>query len=184
MTDLQGRLRASHADRDAVIEQLRVAAGDGRLTLEELEERIEQAQAARTYDDLRVLTSDLPGTLSLAVPGGGEVLELRTKHGSVQRTGHWVVPARIVASCGSGKVKIDFTEAVCSHREVLLEVTCGMGDIRLTVPRGWTVWTDTLTTNMGTIRNKAGEPGHPDAPTLHVTGKVGLGSLKIKYPRK
>jgi Domain of unknown function (DUF1707)/Cell wall-active antibiotics response 4TMS YvqF len=184
MTDLSGRLRASHADRDAVIEQLRVAAGDGRLTLEELEERIEQAQSARTYDDLRALTSDLPGNSSPAVPGGSGVLELRTKHGLAQRTGHWVVPAHIVASCASGRVKIDFTGAVCSHREVLLEVTCGMGEIRVIVPRGWTVWVDTLATNMGTISNKATDPSLPDAPTLRVTGKVGLGSFKIRYPRK
>ncbi|MEU4536849.1 DUF1707 domain-containing protein [Streptosporangium sp. NPDC023825] len=185
MTHPDGRLRASHADRDAVIEQLRVAAGDGRLTLEELEERIERTQAARTYDDLRALTADLPqDRVAFAVPGGGGVLELRTKHGQVQQKDYWVVPARIVASCTSGSVKIDFTEAVCSHREVLLEATCGMGNIVVIVPRGWTVWVDSLTTNMGTISNKATDPGRPDAPVLRVTGKVGMGSLKIKYPRK
>ncbi|MEU4404944.1 DUF1707 domain-containing protein [Streptosporangium sp. NPDC023963] len=186
MTHPDGRLRASHADRDVVIEQLRVAAGDGRLTLEELEERIERTQAARTYDDLRALTADLPqDKAAFAVPGGGGgVLELRTKHGQVQQKDYWVVPARIVASCTSGSVKIDFTEAVCSHREVLLEATCGMGNIVVIVPRGWTVWVDSLTTNMGTISNKATDPGHPDAPVLRVTGKVGMGSLKIKYPRK
>ncbi|MFB9675655.1 DUF1707 domain-containing protein [Streptosporangium vulgare] len=186
MTHPDGQLRASHADRDVVIEQLRVAAGEGRITLEELEERIERTQVARTYDDLRALTADLPqGKGALVAPGGGGgVLELRTKHGQVQQKDYWVVPARIVASCTSGSVKIDFTEAVCSHREVLLEATCGMGNIVVIVPRGWTVWVDSLTTSMGTISNKATDPGHPDAPVLRVTGKVGMGSLKIKYPRK
>ncbi|MGJ6962360.1 DUF1707 domain-containing protein [Streptosporangium sp. G11] len=185
MTDPDGRLRASHADRDVVIEQLRVAAGEGRITLEELEERIERAQSAKTYADLRALTADLPLGSSLALPGGGGgVLELRTKHGQVQQKDYWVVPAHIVASCASGSVKIDFTGAVCSHREVLLEATCGMGNILVIVPRGWTVWIDSLTTNMGTIANKATDPGHPEAPVLRVTGKVGLGTLKIKYPRK
>ncbi|MEU3164269.1 DUF1707 domain-containing protein [Streptosporangium sp. NPDC006930] len=189
MTNLDGRLRASHSDRDAVIERLRVATGEGRLSLEELEERIERTQAARTYDDLRAITADLPrddaGLAMLGAGGvGGGVLELRTKHGEVHQKDYWVVPPRIVASCSSGTVKIDFTEAVCSHREVLLEATCGMGTILVTVPRGWTVWIDSLTTNMGTIKNKATEPGHPDAPVLRVTGKVGLGTLKIKYPRR
>ncbi|WP_440098728.1 DUF1707 SHOCT-like domain-containing protein [Streptosporangium sp. H16] len=186
MTHPDGRLRASHADRDVVIEQLRVAAGDGRLTLEELEERIERTQAARTYDDLRALTADLPRTDgTLAVPGDvGRVLELRTKSGQVHQKDYWVVPGRIVASCTSGNVKIDFTEAVCSHREVLLEATCGMGSILVIVPRGWTVWIESVTTNMGTISNKATDPGRPDAPVLRVTGKVGIGSLKIKYPRR
>ncbi|MFF5245320.1 DUF1707 domain-containing protein [Streptosporangium sp. NPDC000095] len=192
MTNLDGRLRASHSDRDAVIERLRVATGEGRLSLEELEERIERTQAARTYDDLRAITADLPrddaGLAMLGAGGAGGVgsgvLELQTKYGAVQQKDYWVVPARIVASCGSGSVKIDFTGAVCSHREVLLEATCGMGNILVIVPRGWTVRIDSLTTNMGTITNKATEPGHPDAPVLRVTGKVGLGTLKIKYPRR
>ena len=50
----------SHEDRDQVAEALRVAAGDGRLTADELDERLEQALTARTYDDLAVLLTDLP----------------------------------------------------------------------------------------------------------------------------
>lgn len=53
------QLRASHEDRDAVIEVLRVAAGDGRLTAEELDERLEIAFNARTYGELAKLTVDL-----------------------------------------------------------------------------------------------------------------------------
>ena len=47
-----GELRASHEDRDRVAELLRVAAGDGRLTAEELDERLEKALTARTYAEL------------------------------------------------------------------------------------------------------------------------------------
>lgn len=55
-----GDLRASHEDRDRVVELLRVAAGDGRLTAEELDQRLERALTARTYRELAVLTRDLP----------------------------------------------------------------------------------------------------------------------------
>src|SRR5215472_17415029 len=61
-----GALRASHEDRDRVVEQLRVAAGDGRLSSEELDERLELALSARTYAELVPLTADLP-----ASPGSG-----------------------------------------------------------------------------------------------------------------
>jgi hypothetical protein len=54
-------LRASHADRDLAVDILRVAAGDGRLTLAELDERLEAALTARTLSELAVLTADLPG---------------------------------------------------------------------------------------------------------------------------
>ena len=53
-------LRASHEDRDRVVELLRTAAGDGRLTAEELDERLEAALTARTHSELAVLTADLP----------------------------------------------------------------------------------------------------------------------------
>ena len=48
-------------DRDQVVEILQVAAGDGRLTAAELDERRDAALAARTAGDLSVLTADLPG---------------------------------------------------------------------------------------------------------------------------
>ena len=48
----RSELRASHDDRDRVVELLRVSAGDGRLTAEELDERLEQAMTARTYGEL------------------------------------------------------------------------------------------------------------------------------------
>ncbi|GAB3656009.1 hypothetical protein GCM10027596_09700 [Nocardioides korecus] len=54
-------LRISDADRHRVAEHLREAAGEGRLDLEELDERLEATYAARTYADLVPLTEDLPG---------------------------------------------------------------------------------------------------------------------------
>src|SRR5215467_12844542 len=59
-----GELRASHDDRDRAVEVLRVAAGDGRITAEELDERVGAALTARTYGELAALIADLP-----AAPG-------------------------------------------------------------------------------------------------------------------
>jgi hypothetical protein len=53
-------LRASDADRDAVAARLRAAHTEGRLTVEELYERLDAALAARTMGDLAPLTADLP----------------------------------------------------------------------------------------------------------------------------
>jgi hypothetical protein len=69
--------RASHQDRDRVVEILRVAAGDGRLTAEELDERLEAALTARTVGELAVLTTDLPAegqVTGAAVPAAAAVL--------------------------------------------------------------------------------------------------------------
>jgi hypothetical protein len=53
-------LRASQTERERAVERLRDHAGEGRLELEELEERIERALHARTRGDLRALFADLP----------------------------------------------------------------------------------------------------------------------------
>jgi Flp pilus assembly protein TadB len=54
-------LRASDADRDAVIDSLREAACEGRLEADELEQRVDAALRARTYGELGELLTDLPG---------------------------------------------------------------------------------------------------------------------------
>jgi uncharacterized protein DUF1707 len=61
----RGHLRASHADREQVIDVLKAAFVQGRLTKDELDTRAGQAYAARTYADLAALTADVP-----AVPAG------------------------------------------------------------------------------------------------------------------
>jgi hypothetical protein len=53
-------LRASDADREQFVEALRQHHAEGRLTVEELEERTEQAYTARTLGDLDALGGDLP----------------------------------------------------------------------------------------------------------------------------
>lgn len=55
-----GMMRASDADRDAVVDVLRDAYTAGRLTLEEFGERTSAAYAGKTWSDLRELTADLP----------------------------------------------------------------------------------------------------------------------------
>src|SRR5512143_1948384 len=53
-------MRISDAERHQVAEILREAAGEGRIDLEELDERLEATYAARTYADLVPITMDLP----------------------------------------------------------------------------------------------------------------------------
>ena len=56
-------LRASDAEREATVERLRVAAMEGRLDAEELDERLTAAYGARTIGDLQPLTADLPAVV-------------------------------------------------------------------------------------------------------------------------
>ena len=60
--DEQQKMRASDRDRQQVVEQLRSALGDGRLTMEEYVDRMEAAYQAATYGDLVPLCADLPAS--------------------------------------------------------------------------------------------------------------------------
>jgi hypothetical protein len=59
-------VRCSDAERERTCSALRVAAGDGRLSLEEVEERIAEVYRARYQHELAVLTADLPAEAGLA----------------------------------------------------------------------------------------------------------------------
>jgi hypothetical protein len=60
-----GDMRASDSDREQVVEILGVAYTEGRLTLDEFDDRTTTAYAAKTWGDLRSLTSDLPAGANL-----------------------------------------------------------------------------------------------------------------------
>ena len=63
-----GDLRASHADREQVIGTLKAAFVDGRLTEDELDARVDQVYASRTYAELAEVTADIPAELTRAKP--------------------------------------------------------------------------------------------------------------------
>jgi len=58
----RGRLRASHADREQVVDILKDAFVQDRLTKDEFDARVAHALASRTHADLAALTADLPAT--------------------------------------------------------------------------------------------------------------------------
>ena len=64
----QGGLRTSHADREHVIDTLKAAFVQGRLTKDEFDARISQAFASRTYGQLDAVTIDLPAGLAGTQP--------------------------------------------------------------------------------------------------------------------
>ena len=64
----RGRLRASHADREHVVDVLKAAFVQGRLTKDEFDMRVGQTFASRTYAELAALTADIPAGLIGAQP--------------------------------------------------------------------------------------------------------------------
>ena len=186
------KLRASHEDRDRVIEILRVAAGDGRLTSVELDERLEVAFSARTYGELAALTSDLPvgkqaiAPLDVSQPvAPKDVVRLECRSGNVSRVGRWVVPQRIEVRVTSGGCKLDFTGAVIGHRSVQLYAEVRSGSLTIITKPGIAVDTDDVAIGSGHIKVKA--PWGSDVPVallITVSGRVGSGAIVARPPRR
>jgi len=187
-----GELRASDADRDQVVELLRVAAGDGRLSPEELDDRLERALTARTYAELAVLTADLPATPGTAVvPPGASAVSATPKdlirihvHGSCdRREGPWVVPKELDVKVRGGAVTLDFTEAVIT--QPLLRITAeviGSGLTLITRP-GIVVDAGDMSLHGGGV--KLPEPPAPGDPVLlrvEIAGSVRGGSITAGPP--
>ncbi|WP_405159796.1 DUF1707 domain-containing protein [Nocardia sp. NBC_01499] len=168
-------VRVDDTAREVAVRRLHIAVTEGRLDVLELDRRLVLAYSAQTSAELVALTADLPTT--------NEPIELRTGSGSLEKRGQWTVPAELTAECSSGSITFDFTSALCPHGEISLHATVGSGSVKLIVPRGWRVDVDRVRTKSGSVSNRATEPLHPGAPVLRVDGKVGSGSIDVRYPR-
>jgi Domain of unknown function (DUF1707) len=176
----RSELRASHDDRDRVVELLRVSAGDGRLTAEELDERLELAMTARTYGELARLVADLPAQGVAASPATAprvkDVVRIDTRSGHVRRVDRWVVPQRMEVKVTSGSVLLDLTQAVITEPVLKLDVDVRSGHVRVLTRPGIVVDADDVVIRSGHVKVKA--PWDPDVPVrlrVEVTGRVGSG---------
>jgi Domain of unknown function (DUF1707) len=131
-------LRVSDDDREATVAHLRAAGGEGRLTLEELADRVELADAARTRGDLDALTADLP--VSYAVPeierkDRGWIVAIM---GGAERKGRWRPARNTVVVTVMGGAELDLREAELADGVHITAVTI-MGGIGIAVPEGVSV---------------------------------------------
>jgi hypothetical protein len=186
-------LRVSHADRDRVVEQLRVAAGDGRLSPQELDERLELALNARTYADLVPLTADLPAGTGIGAAGAAlaprpepkDIMRVQVGSGMAKRDGQWVVPRKMEVKVTSGHVVLDFTRAVISEPVLELSAEVRSWHLRIITRPGIEVDADEVSVRSGHVTVRAPWSGSvPAQLRISVTGKVTSGHLNARPPRR
>ena len=179
-------LRASHADRDRVVDVLRVAAGDGRLTAEELDERVEAALTARTFGELSALTTDLPATPGSPAAEFKDVMRIEQKHSPVTRSGRWVVPRRLVLRTEWCAVTLDFTQAVITQETLRIDVDMVGKNLTLVTRPGIVVDTDSLALELCRIKTRETPPRTVEPTTLRVelAGRKTHGRVVVRGPRR
>jgi Domain of unknown function (DUF1707) len=181
-------LRASHEDRDRVVEILRVAAGDGRLTADELDERLGAALTARTHRELAALTADLPaagGQPGGVTPQPKELVRIDYRGGNAQRVGGWVVPQRMEIHGAGGSVKLDFTEAVITRPVLQIGLELRGGNLVLVTKPGIEVDFDEVAVRGGSVKVRPHTgPERPVILRIEVSGEVRGGKAVARPPRR
>ncbi|MFF7458417.1 DUF1707 domain-containing protein [Kitasatospora sp. NPDC008115] len=178
--DPSGGLRASHGEREAAVDRLRDAAAEGRIDLEELDERLERALRARTRAEPAVLTADLPGP---GLPASLPPLVLKGGVFGVSRgPGRWEVPARVIAHGGMGGVKIDFTRVECHRPEVVVEAYGETSGVTIVIPDGWAAETGGMDPGLGGLKVGTTPDRLPGTPLIRLTGSGGVGGVVIRHP--
>ncbi|MEV7006301.1 DUF1707 domain-containing protein [Streptosporangium sp. NPDC051022] len=189
-----GAMRVSDAEREAVVERLRVASVEGRLTLGELTERTEAAYTAVTQAELAVITSDLPtagqaaprpayapaGPAGPAVPREGRVRQwFVAVMGDSKRRGKWRIDQGLGAVAVMGDVVLDLREAEVRTDVVDIVATVVMGDVKIIVPDGVDIEIDGVTI-MGDKKVQVIEaPPGMNVPLIRIKAYVVMGDLKV-----
>src|SRR5262245_61968712 len=130
-------VRASDAERDAVVARLNAATTEGRLTLEEFSERAAAAYAALTTGELAPLVADLPAPVAgvAVVPVDRPEVVEHVPVGSLKRKGRWRLARQARLSTTVGSIKLDLRHAEVRGQETTLHVRAVIGSVKVWVPR-------------------------------------------------
>jgi Domain of unknown function (DUF1707) len=170
-------MRASDADRDRVVDMLREAVGDGRLTADEFDERLEAALSSRTLGELAVLIADLDRS-GPAPARAEDVVRLDQRGGSVQRSGPWAVPRELDLRLAWCDVTLDFTEAVIAHDRLLIDVNMKGGSLTLVTRPGIFVDAGDVVVRYADVDiQPRAEPGAPVLLRVRLSGRMRYGYI-------
>ncbi|MFJ1645865.1 DUF1707 domain-containing protein [Streptomyces sp. NPDC088258] len=192
--------RASDAEREQIAERLREAVAEGRLDMEEFEERLDSAYKARTHGELVPLVRDLPapGTatdMALAAQAGGvpDVWGERIGRGPATskgafafwggfaRKGRWTVGRTFTAAVFQAGGEIDLREARFEGRDVVIRCFAVMGGVHVKAPPDMRV----EVRGFG-LMGGFGEEGEeeavvaPGSPRVVVTGFALMGGVGVE----
>ncbi len=186
----RSRLRISDDDRHQVAEVLRQAAGEGRIDLDELDERLEATYQAKTYGELVPITADLPVRTTGSPPAPPSSAPPATRPadrptvpattyensisfmGDCTRRGVWRVPEQHTAFAMMGSVTLDLREAVFSAREVRIDAVAIMSGIDIVV----NPWTEVVVDGVGIMgdfsqgKDKVPAELNASSPVVRVKG--------------
>lgn len=172
------------------------AASDGRLDVEELEERLQQAYAARTRGELELLLADVGGAIDIdraevpaprarvvrsAAAGTSWIVSIM---GGNERTGRWRVAERCNVVNIMGGSELDLHEAELSDEATQINVYTLMGGCEIRVPDGVEVQVSKFALMGGHEVRLGSEAPPPGAPVIRIRLISVMGGGEVRRGRK
>ena len=172
-------IRASDAERDEVVQRLSEHAVTGRLTLDELEERIGLAYGATTRSELAKLTVDLPATTQRPENRREATRWVVALMGGAEKKGRWRIGDRLTAVAVMGGSDLDLRHAEIDAEDVTIVAVAVMGGMDIYVP-------DTVEVEVGgfALLGGNGERGstrapRPGAPRIRILAYSLMGGIDV-----
>lgn len=187
-------MRISDDDRHKVAEVLRLAAGEGRIDLEELDDRLEATYRAKTYGELVPITLDLPSVspprplpapraaAPVPVGPGSRYSTSLAVMSETKRAGSWVVQDGHSAFALMGSVVLDLREARFESGELTINASAIMGEVKVIVNSGTAVVVEGMGVMGEFTEQRAKVPFDPalGGPTVRVRGLSLMGSVSVQ----
>ena len=187
-------------ERERVIQQLSEHFANDRLSLDDLETRMELAYKAGSVGELQRLTADLPSATAVPVPAPAPVEELpalsrdRERMFAVMsetiRRGSWIVPQRLDLLAVMSDTTIDLTQATLPTGIIDIHIRSVCAAVKIVVPPGLQV-VNRLSSLMGSVRG-GGEPndaggaggGWQQGTVIRLTGWALMAEVQTKVRRR
>ena len=185
------RLRISDQERHQVAEVLRQAAGEGRIDLDELDERLEATFSAKTYADLVPITADLPTIGASPLPvqrpashvvAGPAYQSSFAMMSETRRSGPWQVGAHHSSFAFMGSVVLDLRQAIFTAREITINASAVMGSVDVIVNAHTVVVCDGVgfMGEFSESRSRIPLEATADSPVVRVKGLALMGAVNVK----
>ena len=174
-------------DRERVVQRLSEQFAADRISLDELERRLELVYQAKSPSDLVAITADLPAsnTLPAAHFGRGEQVQaIRTALGNITRAGPMLLPSRLEVRSILGNIELDLTEATFGP-VTEIAIRSVLGNVEIVLPAGVRVENDGNGI-LGSFECRVSPAVMPmvgTSPVVRLTGRCVLGNVEVRSNR-
>ena len=182
--DALPEVRASDAERERAANALREHLTEGRLTLDELSERLDRIYAAKTRAELEAVTRDLPTAPAPARPAKRARRYLVAVMSGIERSRRWRLGPETKVIAVMGGAHLDLRAAEIEGPEASISCLAVMGGIDIVVPEGLEVEVSGFGLMGGVADEVSSGTALPGAPAVHVRAFALMGGVSVRSKRR